>query len=336
MEADRIHPKVYDLVEEVKGEAERRSLVVGKNIENLNKISNVDERVEKFKQYLLDSRKSSEDTSESVAVPAVDIKDIDDLSHGTHIRAKVYSPAGARDHLPCIYHIHGGGLLVGGIDEDINRMALISKTLDCIIMDIEYRLAPEFKFPTPQDDCYIGFQYCYNHAEKLGIDPERLSVMGESAGGGLAASVAIRSIRENGPQIRNLFLMAPMLDYRNNSLSSTQYDGNWPFWSTYYNKLGWKGYLGSQEEVSELASPSLATDLEGFPETYIEVGFDEVFRDESVAFASRILNSKRRVDLHVYEGIFHGFEYVIPEAALTKTILEYRYLKMKKMIHSRI
>lgn len=336
MGASEIHSRVSNLVMEVREEAARRSLLVRNNIEKLNRISNVEDRVIQFKQNLLNARKSAGVTSDSLDIPGIEVAEINESFHRTHIRAKLYSPSGSKDLLPCIFHIHGGGLLVGGIDEEINRLASISLKLGCKIFDIEYRLAPEFKFPIPLNDCYYGFQYCSALAESLGINSEMLNIMGESAGGGLAASVVLRSIRENGPQIRNLFLMAPMLDHRNTTLSSAQYDGSWPFWPAYYNRMGWRGYLGSEKEISEFASPSIATDLEGFPETYIEVGFDEVFRDESVDFARKLINSNGRVDLHVYDGIFHGFEYAIPEADITQIILEHRYLKMKRMIHSKL
>jgi acetyl esterase/lipase len=226
------------------------------------------------------------------------------------------------DHLPGgpgIYHAHGGGMTMGDRFSGADNYLEWVERLDAVVVSVEYRLAPEFQDPTPVNDCYAGLLWTAEHAEELGFDPARLVVAGGSAGGGLAAAITLRARDENGPALAGALLMCPMLDDRNDTVSSHQFDGTGAF-DRAANDLNWEALLGPRRKtkgVSVYASPARAADLSGLPPTFIDVGSAEVFRDEAVAYALRIWEQAGVVELHVWPGGFHGFDVLAPQAKLS-------------------
>jgi acetyl esterase/lipase len=232
-------------------------------------------------------------------------------------RSKNSSPGTKK---PGIYHIHGGGMIMA------NRFLGLAETgldmveqLDAVLVTVEYRLAPDHPNPAPIEDCYAGLEWVANNFEALGIDPNKLIIAGASAGGGLAAGTALLARDRGGPKLLAQCLKYPMLDDRNETVSSRQVaEGSW---SRPTNIMAWDCYLGGPSggiDVSVYAAPARATDLSGLPPAYIEVGSAEVFRDECVGYASLLWASGIQAELHVWPGAWHGFDLLFPTAVLSK------------------
>ncbi|MHA3704189.1 alpha/beta hydrolase [Jatrophihabitans sp. YIM 134969] len=244
-------------------------------------------------------------------------------------------PTGALAPTAAIYHVHGGGMIVGD-----NRFALVeildlAAPLGAAVVSVEYRLAPETRHPGPVEDCYAGLVWVAGHAAELGIDPERIVVAGESAGGGLAAAVTLMARDRHGPQVFAQLLMSPMLDDRNDSRSARQMRGL-GVWDQTSNRTGWDALLGvgvaGGPDVPAYAAPARATDLSGLPPTFVDVGSAETFRDEDVAFAVRLWQAGARAELHVWPGGFHGFDVVAPHAALSRDAVAARAAWLRRQL----
>ncbi|OCK86408.1 hypothetical protein K432DRAFT_387757 [Lepidopterella palustris CBS 459.81] len=212
---------------------------------------------------------------------------------------------------PGIYFIHGGGMIMGNRFLGMNSVADWIEACDAVAVSVEYRQAPENPHPAPIEDCYAGLEWVGEHLTELGIDPARLMLSGQSAGGCLAASLALMVRDKGGPALCALCLICPMLDDRNVTLSSKQFDGEGT-WSRGSNLLGWSCLLGDKaggESVPEYAVPGRTEDLSRLPPVFVDVGSAEVFRDEDVAFASRIWACGGQAELHVWPGrVVEGVE----------------------------
>ncbi|MET7769434.1 alpha/beta hydrolase [Nocardia sp. NPDC005366] len=237
------------------------------------------------------------------------------LSIFTPTQAGDAGDAGAR---PCVYWLHGGGMIMG------NRFSQIEIPLEwldafgVVVVSIDYRLAPESTGGTLVEDAYLGLVWIADHATELGIDPSRIVVAGTSAGGGLAAGVTLMARDRGKPAIVAQVLICPMLDHRDITTSSRQYSGDPGIWTRETNQFAWQSVLGEPTgEVSAYLSPALAADLSGLPTTYIDAGTAEVFRDEDVDYASRIWASGGQAELHVWAGGCHGFDALFPQIDLS-------------------
>ena len=218
-------------------------------------------------------------------------------------------------------------MIVGSIDNNAAHFSRLSETLGAIIVDVDYRLAPENPYPAGVDDCYDGLVWVWDHADDLNVDPSRIGVLGESAGGGLAAAISLKSRDSDGPKILFQALVAPMLDDRNNTPSSIMCSGAWPSWPREMNILGWRALLGDRAgtgEVSSYAAPARAEYLGDLPPAYIEVGELEVFRDEDISYARRLMEHNTPVELHVYPGTFHSWYAQAPEASVSRRAIRNR------------
>jgi len=231
---------------------------------------------------------------------------------------RIYSPPTAGTRRPCVYWIHGGGYMFGSgltIDARLNRWV---EEFDCVAVSTDYRLAPEAPYPEPLDDCYAGLLWTAQQATELGIDPDRIVVAGASAGGGLAAGLALLARDRGEVHLAFQLLIYPMIDDRNVT-PSTQIDGL-PIWSRTANDLGWRCYLGElagSDDIPAYAAPTRAESVAGLPPAWIGVGSLDPFRDEDVEYASRMLAAGITVELHVYPGACHGFEMIVPTAGVS-------------------
>ncbi|GAA3830889.1 alpha/beta hydrolase [Streptomyces phyllanthi] len=226
-------------------------------------------------------------------------------------------PTGAPGPRPIVYFTHPGGMVVG-----TNRLALPldwAEELGLVVVSVEYRLAPEHPHPAPVEDCYAGLLWTAEHAREIGGDPDRIILAGGSAGGGLAAALALLARDRGGPRAIGQVLMCPMLDDRNDTPSSHQMAGL-GHWDRTANETGWSALLGEArgtDDVSPYAAPARADDLSDLPPAFIDVGSAETFRDEDVAYASRVWQAGGSAELHVWPGGFHGFDGLVPQAALS-------------------
>nr|WP_235215644.1 alpha/beta hydrolase [Phaeacidiphilus oryzae] len=243
-------------------------------------------------------------------------------------------PTAATAPTPAFYNIHGGGMIIGTNRIGMPELLEHAEELGAAVVSVEYRLAPENPHPAPVEDCYAGLVWTAEHAGELGIDPARLVVGGASAGGGLSAAVALMARDRGGPALLGQVLMCPMLDDRNDTPSARQMVGL-GVWDSGANATGWTALLGDArgtEGVSPYAAPARAVDLSGLPPAYIDVGSAETFRDEDVAYATRIWQCGGQAELHVWPGGFHGFEGMAPEAALSRDAREARTRWLRRLL----
>ncbi|MFI9048586.1 alpha/beta hydrolase [Streptomyces sp. NPDC053427] len=232
----------------------------------------------------------------------------------------VLRPAGERGPLPALYVMHGGGMIVGTRHSGALGFLELARELRAVVVSVEYRLAPEHPHPAPAEDCYAGLLWTAAHAADIGVDPGRIVLAGASAGGGLAAGVALMARDRGGPQLAGQLLLCPMLDDRNDTPSSYQMAGI-GVWDRTANNTGWTALLGEAcggPDVSPYAAPARAEDLSGLPPAFIDVGSAETFRDEDIAYASRLWQAGGSAELHVWPGGFHGFSGMAPQAALSR------------------
>lgn len=233
----------------------------------------------------------------------------------------VLTPVGLAAPAPAIYHLHGGGMIMGDNRTGIEVPLTWARELGAVLVCPEYRLAPEHPDPTPLHDCYFGLEWTHAHASELGVDPDQILLSGASGGGGLAAGVALLARDQDGPPLIGQILMAPMLDDRAETPSSTELVGG-SVWDSISNETGWTALLGNRRggpQVSPYAAPARATDLSGLPPAYIDVGSVEVFRDEDVEYAARIWRAGGQAELHVWPGAFHGFDVIAPRTTISQT-----------------
>jgi acetyl esterase/lipase len=232
----------------------------------------------------------------------------------------VVRPRDMTGPLPCVYHCHGGGMITGDSLTGLAAVLEWGGTLGpLVVVSVDYRLAPEHPHPAPVDDAFAGLRWTAEHAAELGIDPRRLVVAGMSAGGGIAAALALRARDELGPVLAGQVLMCPMLDDRGITHSSQELQ-NEGIWDAISNRTGWNALLtgaAGAEGVSAYAAPARADDLSDLPPTFLDVGSAETFRDEVVDYAVRIWQAGGRCELHVWPGGWHGFDVFAPEARLS-------------------
>ncbi|KOG34195.1 alpha/beta hydrolase [Streptomyces resistomycificus] len=221
---------------------------------------------------------------------------------------------------PVLYHVHGGGMVLGNNRVGVDGPLAWAKELGAVVVSVEYRLAPENPYPAQIEDVYAGLVWTAAHAAEIGGDPERIVLAGASAGGGLSAALALLTRDRKGPRPLGQLLMCPMLDDRNETLSSHQMAGL-GVWDRTANETGWGALLGDLRggpDVPAYAAPARAEDLSGLPPAFLDVGSAETFRDEVVAYASRLWQAGGRAELHVWPGGFHGFDGFAPQAALSQ------------------
>jgi acetyl esterase/lipase len=230
------------------------------------------------------------------------------VSDDPRVVVRVHRPKGVEGPLPCAYSMHGGGYVVGSYEMDDLRFDALCPSVPCVGVAVDYRLAPETRYPGPLDDCYAGLRWTFEHADELGIDVERIGVVGTSAGGGLAAALALLARDRAELSLAFQLLECPMLDDRQIT-SSSRRDGL-PIWSREENEFGWRSYLGARygQEVESYAAAARATDLSGLPPTFVIVGTADGFRDEDIDYALRLNQAGVPTDLHVLSGVPHGIQ----------------------------
>ncbi len=238
---------------------------------------------------------------------------------GAAVKVRLYQPSNNFGKLPALIWLHGGGYCLGGVEQDDYVARQIVQAVGCIVLSVDYRLAPEFPFPAALDDSYTALLWLFEHASKVGVDDKRIAVGGASAGGGLAAGLALAT-RDRG-EVNLIFqlLFCPMLDDRNITPSSYSITDN-RVWNRECNLRGWSAYLRDKEDmipVSPYAAPARAENLASLPPTYMGVGSEDLFVDENRIYAERLKEAGVAVDFSIIQGGFHGFEF-IPKAQLSK------------------
>lgn len=248
---------------------------------------------------------------EAEAAIAKTVRQVPGPDGAPDITLTIYAPRATTDPLPCIYHIHGGGFVGGGAAQLTPLHIPLAHELGCVIVSVDYRLAPEHRFPSAIEDCYAGLCWVFENAAALNIDPARIGLMGESAGGGLAAALALLA-RDRG-RYRPAFqhLIYPMLDDRTCNVAEPNPVAGEFIWTPHNNAFGWSALLGhppGAQDVSPYAAPARARDLANLPQAFIACPTLDLFIDENLDYAGRLQRAGVAVELHVYPGGFHGFD----------------------------
>jgi acetyl esterase/lipase len=248
------------------------------------------------------------------------------------VTARIHRPQEPRtSRMPGVLYVHGGGYVIGSAAMGDRFCTQLARHLGVVVAAVDHRLAPTHPYPTPLDDAEAALRWL---AARPDVDPGRVAVVGESAGGGLAAAVALRARDQGHLALAGQVLSYPMLDDR------TTDGGVDPralrLWNQRSNRLGWDAYLrdlGGQ--VPATAAPARATDLSGLPSTWIGVGTNDLFHHEDVTWAQRLRSAGVPCVLHVVEGAYHGFDLVEPRAAVSRDFLRARIRALRSMLTDR-
>ncbi|MEU6878772.1 alpha/beta hydrolase [Streptomyces sp. NPDC046712] len=244
-------------------------------------------------------------------------------------------PSGLVGPVPLLYYMHGGAMIMGNAWSVLPRILREwALPLGLAVVSVEYRLAPRTQYPGPLEDCYAGLVWAAEHAAELDIDADRIVIGGKSAGGGLAAALALLARDRGGPGALGQLLLCPMLDDRAGTFSGHQMSGL-DVWDLTSNATAWKALLGARYGAADLppyAAPARATDLSGLPPAYVDVGSADMLRDEGVAYANAIWQAGGQAELHVWPGAYHGFDSLAPRAALSQDARDARTRWLKRLL----
>ncbi len=222
---------------------------------------------------------------------------------------------------PGLLMIHGGGYVVGTAREDLNGIGY-AEHVGCTVVSVDYRMAPEFTYRASIADCFAGLNWLFENAAELGVDTGRIAIGGGSAGGGLTAGLALYNRDNNGPELAFQLLVYPMLDDTHETASG--YEVTHPnVWNREVSLKAWKMYLGDEygtDDVSPYAAAARATDLSGLPPAFVTVGTEDLFRDEDINYAQRLMATGIPTELQVIPGMFHGGESLVPTAGVSQRL----------------
>jgi acetyl esterase/lipase len=227
-------------------------------------------------------------------------------------------PEERRTPSPALLDIHGGGFVSGTIAMEHAGAVSFARNLGVVVAAVEYRLAPEHPFPAGIEDCYAALRWLHGAAGDLQVDPERIGIYGQSAGGGLSAGLALLARDRGGPPICFQYLGIPELDDRLETPSMRAFTDT-PMWSRPAAVLSWQRYLGGDDrsDVSPYAAPARATDLSGLPPAYISTMEFDPLRDEGILYGLALMAAGVQVELHSFPGTFHGSA-LVPTAAVSR------------------
>jgi acetyl esterase/lipase len=274
-----------------------------------------DEKLSEFREFL----RSRSPAADSAQVRYASNHD------GHAVRLVLYSPTSRqRDKtIPGILYVHGGGFVTGSPELSHARNTALASSLGVVIVGVDYRLAPEHPHPVPIEDCYAALRWLHQSAQELGVDSTRIAVMGESAGAGLAASLALLARDRGEFPLAFQLLIGPMLDDRTAaSAPKNPYVGEF-IWTNKSNYFAWQSLLGcapGSREIAEYAAAARHTQLAGLPPAFIAVGALDLFLDEDIEYAQRLARAGVPIELHVYPGAYHGFD-GMGEAAVSKAVM---------------
>lgn len=232
------------------------------------------------------------------------------------VRLLLYTPKTASDEVRlAILHFHGGGFISGTADMIAVFQQKLADDTGALVVGVDYRLAPEAPYPAALDDGYAALQWLLREARTLKVDPRRIVVMGQSAGGGLAAALALLARDRGELALAGQILIYPMLDARTGTGGASQDNASIGefVWTREVNRFAWAAYDGGADRLGQMDgrySPALATDVAGLPRTFIGVGSLDLFLEEDVAYALKLFRAGIRTELRVYDGGVHAFDFL--------------------------
>jgi acetyl esterase/lipase len=237
------------------------------------------------------------------------------------VRILIFSPPAAGGSKPGYLHVHGGGYVMGSPEMFGREGRALIEEVGCVVVSVDYRLAPETVYPGPLEDCYAALKWFHANAASLGVDPNRIAIGGESAGGGLAAALGLLARDRGEVPVKFQLLSYPMIDDRTAARSEPHPFTGQFVWTPQANRFGWQSFLGRDpgtSGISAYAAAARAEELARLPPTFIGVGSLDLFLDEDVEYAQRLLRAGVPTELHIYPGAYHGFDLSIEAADVSK------------------
>jgi acetyl esterase/lipase len=238
------------------------------------------------------------------------------------VPVRIYKPKAAAGTLAAMVYFHGGAFVIGDMYLEEARCLRLAGDAGCVVVSVDYRLAPENPFPAGGEDCYCALAWVGANAKTLGVDIDRIAVGGASAGGALAAAVSQMARDRTGVPLAMQMLLYPVIDDRMETPSMKAF-GDTPVWNSGSNAQMWDHYLGVKRDyVSNYAAPGRATDLADLPPAYVMTAELDPLRDEGIAYAQRLMQAGVSAELHCYAGAVHGFDLIGPDTTVARRALD--------------
>jgi acetyl esterase/lipase len=253
------------------------------------------------------------------------------------LRLIIVDPRPGEKGRPALLHTHGGGYVARSPALAVHFLQTVAQTCNCVVISVEYRLAPETRFPGSLEDNYVALRWLYTNADALGVDRKRIAVGGESAGGGHAAALAIAARDRKEIPIVFQLLIYPMLDDRTGSSRPAPPHIGEFVWTAQSNVFGWTSLLGApagSPKVPSGAVPARVQDLSGLPPAFIVVGAIDLFVDEDIEYARRLIAAGVPAELHVIPGAYHAYDLLVPKAAVSVRFTEYWTTSLRRALAS--
>ena len=266
-------------------------------------------------------RKSASQALPPLAQPAFVRRTIPGAAGAPDVHIVVIGVTAAGTPRPAVLHIHGGGYVVGTAAESIVPLQRLSAAHGCVVVSVDYRLAPETRFPGSLEDNYAALRWLHANAKELGVDGKRIALLGESAGGGHVAALAIAARDRGEVPVAMQLMLYPMLDDRTGSSRAVPSHLGAFVWDAAANRFGWSSLLGvpaGADSVPSGAVPARVANLRGLPPTFIGVGSIDLFVEEDIAYAQRLIQAAVPTELLIAPGGYHGFDILVPEAKVSK------------------
>jgi acetyl esterase/lipase len=276
--------------------------------------------------HLMPTPRTPEVLVENIHVPGQDDR--------KRIRLRVYRPKSVAAPTPVLVWLHGGGYVMGRPEIDDVRCTHYVRESGITVFSVDYRCAPRHPFPAGLEDSYSALKWVESHSQELGVDPKRIAIGGESAGGGLAASLV--QLAHDRQEIKPVFqlLVYPMLDDRT-VLRTDVDDSSNRTWNQKSNRFGWESYLGKKcgaGDVPEYCVPARREDLSGLPRAWIGVGTVDLFHDEAIAYAQRLKGCGVECETHAVPGAFHAFDRFAPQAPIVQDFRKSQISALKRRL----
>jgi len=243
-------------------------------------------------------------------------RDIASSNGGPPIRVRIYRPTAAAEPLPVMLYLHGGGYIHGVPEQFGPSIKGFIETEPCIIVAPDYRKAVESPYPAAFNDCYDTLRWIRDHAASIGGRTDGFIVSGHSSGGGLAAAVSLKATDTGEVRIAFQMPLYPMIDDRQNTASAVGNDA--PVWDEAANRLAWSRYLDGVTDVTPYAAAARCADYTKLPPTITYVGSLDPLRDETTTYVERLRRANIPVEFEVFDGAFHGFDVMVPDAPISK------------------
>ena len=269
---------------------------------------------------------------------AIEERTVSGVSDGPTVPVRLYIPEEREAELPVLLWLHHGGFVLGGLDSDHHDTARMAKAGECMVVSVDYRLAPEHPYPAPLEDCYAVLKWLYEEAESIGVDRSRIAIGGSSAGGGAMAAGLTLLARDRGEvQVAFQLLIYPALDDRNTAPAG-EGSADTLVWTRGHNIFAWSSYLNGAhgtDSIDYYAAAGRAEDLSALPPTFIAVGDVDLFAQENLSYAERLTAAKVPVEIHVYPGACHGFNNFAANAEVSKRFVLDRNRALKRALHQK-